>query len=115
MTGVQTCALPISLPTVTVINGATYTLSIVSAKKLSAKSEPVRWSRVFWAVALGCLGLALIFMGGLTPIQTISISTGFLTMIIIILIFIAFFKYDGKNWDKYLNEQAIEKIKTEKD
>jgi len=101
--------------TVTVINGAAYTLSIVSAKKLSAKSEPVRWSRVFWAVALGCLGLALIFMGGLTPIQTISISTGFLTMIIIILIFIAFFKYDGKNWDKYLNEQAIEKIKTEKD
>ena len=39
--------------TVIVINGAAYTLSIVSAKKLSAKSEPVRWSRVFWAVALG--------------------------------------------------------------
>ncbi len=95
-----------AVSTVTVINGAAYTLSIVSTNNLSADKEPARWIRIFWAVALGGLGLALIFMGGLGPIQTISISTGLLTMIIIVMIFISFLKKDGKEWDTLMEEQT---------
>ena len=101
------------ISTVTVINGAAYTLSIVSTNNLSADEEPARWNRIFWAVALGCLGLALIFMGGLTPIQTISISTGVLTMVIIIMVFISFLKYDGKKWDYYMEKNRPDKLETE--
>lgn len=98
------------ISTVTVINGAAYTLSIVSTNNLSAQEEPTRWNRIFWAVALGLLGLTLIFMGGLTPIQTISISTGLLTAVIITMIFVSFLKHDGKNWDRYLADQDPEKL-----
>lgn len=101
------------ISTVTVINGAAYTLSIVSTDNLSAEEEPKTWNRIFWAVALGLLGLALIFMGGLTPIQTISISTGLLTAVIITMIFISFLKYDGKNWDKYLAKQENAELESE--
>ncbi len=99
------------ISTVTVINGAAYTLSIVSTNNLKADKEPARLNRIFWAVALGGVGLALIFLGGLQPIQTISISTGILTMVIIIMIFISFLKYDGKNWDELLAKQETKEQK----
>ena len=108
-----------AVSTVTVINSAAYTLAIVSTNDLSADEEPGRANRIFWAIALGGLGLVLIFIGGLGPIQTISLSTGILTMIIIIIIFIAFFKYDGKKWDEYMerNEKLDleNKMKVEKE
>lgn len=97
-----------AVSTVTVINSAAYTLSIVSTNNLPADEEPARWNRIFWAIALGALGLVLIFIGGLGPIQTISLSTGILTMLIIIVIFVAFFKYDGKKWDEYMDRNMKE-------
>lgn len=102
-----------AVSTVTVINGAAYTLSIVSTNNLPADQEPSRTNRIFWAIALGALGLVLIFIGGLGPIQTISLSTGILTMVIIIIIFIAFFKYDGKKWDEYMERNEKEKLMQE--
>lgn len=105
--------LVMAVSTVTVINSAAYTLSIVSTNNLPADEEPARFNRIFWAIALGAIGLVLIFIGGLGPIQTISISTGILTMLIIVLIFIAFFKHDGKNWDMYMERNRIEDLKAE--
>lgn len=105
-----------AVSTVTVINSAAYTLSIVSTNNLPADEEPGRANRIFWAIALGALGLVLIFIGGLGPIQTISLSTGILTMVIIVIIFIAFFKYDGKKWDEYMerNERLDAEAKEKK-
>lgn len=102
-------ALLIFISGVTVINGTAYTLSIVSTKKLKGTEEPAKLSRVFWAFALGAIGLALIFLGGLKPVQTACVCTGFLTLIIIALILFTFFKYDIKEWDILLEKQVPKK------
>ena len=94
---------------VTVINGTAYSLAIVSTKKLSAQEEPAKLNRVIWAFALGALGLALMFLGGLKPVQTACICTGFLTMIVIAFLLLNFFKCDMKKWDSYMKAQVREK------
>ena len=40
---------------------------------------------VFWAVILGALALALMFLGGLTPLQTAATAGSLPTMIIILI------------------------------
>lgn len=106
--------LLILISMITVINGTAYTLSIVATKKLKGSEEPAKLNRVFWALALGSIGFALIFLGGLQPIQTACVATGFLTMIIIALIFFTFFKYDMRHWDSYMakgGQDAVEDTK----
>lgn len=102
-------ALLIFISGVTVINGTAYSLAIVSTKKLKATEEPGRFNRVLWAFSLGAIGLALIFLGGLKPVQTACVCTGLLTMIVIILILYSFFRYDTKKWDSYMKVQVREK------
>lgn len=98
-------ALLIFISGVTVINSTAYTLAIVSTKELKGTEEPSKLSRVFWALALGAIGLALIFLGGLKPVQTACVCTGLLTLIIIVLILFTFFRYDIKQWDSLLEKQ----------
>ncbi|MBQ6810980.1 MAG: BCCT family transporter [Firmicutes bacterium] len=94
---------------VTIINGTAYTLAIVSSKKLSANEEPGKMNRILWAFSLGALGLALMFLGGLKPVQTACVATGMLTMIIIILVLYAFFKNEAKQWNSLMQKQYKEK------
>lgn len=93
---------------VTVINSTAYSLAIVSTKQLKGTVEPSKLSRVFWALALGAIGLALIFLGGLKPVQTACVATGILTMIIIIVILYTFLRYDAPRWDQYIKRNIEE-------
>ena len=40
---------------------------------VAGESEPLRWNRLFWAVALGGMAVALMYLGGLKPLQTASL------------------------------------------
>jgi BCCT family betaine/carnitine transporter len=40
---------------------------------MAGESEPLRWNRLFWAVALGGMAVALMYLGGLKPLQTASL------------------------------------------
>ena len=101
-------SLLILVSLVTVINGTAYTLAIVSTKKLKGTEEPSKLNRVFWAFALGAIGLALIFLGGLKPVQTACVCTGILTLIIIVIILFTFLKYDIHQWDSLMAVQKKE-------
>ncbi len=58
----------------TTYDSASYTLASVSTRELKAGENPVRWSRVFWACALGVLPITLMFVdGGLRVVLSATI------------------------------------------
>lgn len=78
--------------TTTFVNGAVYTCAMMTTKDLPATEQPGRFLRVAWAVFIGTLAIALLFIGGLKPVQTISIIGSFPMTLIIFGMFYAFFK-----------------------
>jgi BCCT family betaine/carnitine transporter len=57
----------------TTYDSASYILASCATKELKAMEDPVRWHRLFWAVALAVLPLTLMFLGGLTTIQSATL------------------------------------------
>ena len=58
----------------TTLQASAYTIASVASKEMVAgESEPLRWNRLFWAVALGAMAVALMYLGGLRPLQTASL------------------------------------------
>jgi len=54
----------------TTYDSASYTLASVATLFLRAGDDPARWHRVFWAIALGMMPATLMFIGGITVLQT---------------------------------------------
>ncbi len=59
----------------TTFDSGSYVLAAVTQKNI--KDEPMRWNRLFWAFALSALPLTLMYVGGLSILQTASIVGGF--------------------------------------
>ena len=59
--------------TATTYDSASYTLSAGATRYLRADEHPLRYHRVYWAIALGTLPAVLLFLGGLTALQTASV------------------------------------------
>jgi BCCT family betaine/carnitine transporter len=58
----------------TTLQASAYTIASVASRGLVAgESEPLRWNRLFWAIALGGMAVALMYLGGLRPLQTASL------------------------------------------
>lgn len=57
----------------TTLDSAAYVLASVTSRKLSGYQEPRRSIRVIWALILAGVGVALIQLGGLKPVQTSTI------------------------------------------
>jgi BCCT family betaine/carnitine transporter len=68
----------------TTLQASAYTIASVASRDLRAgESEPLRWNRLFWALALGGMAVALMYLGGLKPLQTASLVVAFPLMFII--------------------------------
>jgi BCCT family betaine/carnitine transporter len=84
----------------TTLQASAYTIASVASKDLRAgESEPLRWNRLFWALALGGMAVALMYLGGLKPLQTASLVVAFPLMFIIALCvwsFLRWLKEDGQ-------------------
>ena len=57
----------------TTYDSASYILASCATRKLPAHEDPVRWHRLFWAVALAVLPLTLMFIGDLKTIQSATL------------------------------------------
>jgi BCCT family betaine/carnitine transporter len=57
----------------TTYDSASYILASVATRQLPAGDDPDRWHRVFWAGALAILPVTLMFVGGLTVIQSATL------------------------------------------
>jgi BCCT family betaine/carnitine transporter len=83
----------------TTLQASAYTIASVASKDLVAgETEPRRWNRLFWAVALGGMAVALMYLGGLEPLQTASLIVAVPLMFVIALSvwsFLRWLKEDG--------------------
>jgi BCCT family betaine/carnitine transporter len=78
----------------TTLQASAYTIASVASRDLRAgESEPLRWNRLFWALALGGMAVALMYLGGLKPLQTASLVVAFPLMFIIILCVWSFLRW----------------------
>ena len=65
---------------------------MATEEQKDAVTEPARWHRLFWAVILAGVSLALMYLGGLKPLQTASIVVALPLMVVLIIMTIAFFR-----------------------
>jgi betaine/carnitine transporter, BCCT family len=57
----------------TTLDSSAYVLASITSTELSGYEEPTRFLRMFWAGLLALVGLVLIELGGLKPVQTSTI------------------------------------------
>ncbi len=68
----------------TTLQASAYTIASVASRDLKAgEREPLRWNRLFWALALGGMAVSLMHLGGLKPLQTASLVVAFPLMFVI--------------------------------
>ena len=72
--------------TATTYDSASYTLAAGATRSLEADEHPLRYHRVYWAVALGFLPAVLLFLGGLTALQTASVVASVPLLLVYILL-----------------------------
>lgn len=77
----------------TTYDSASYALASVSSKELKAGYNPARWNRLFWALALGVLPMALMFVdGGLKVILSATIVVSLPLLVVGVLMAISLIK-----------------------
>ena len=92
----------------TTLDSSAFTLaSVATEEQEDAKTEPARWHRLFWAAILAAVSLALMYLGGLKPLQTASIVVGLPLMGVLILMVMSFFKWLEED---YPSPDALKKI-----
>ncbi len=78
----------------TTLQASAYTIASVASRDLVAgESEPLRWNRLFWAIALGAMAVALMYLGGLRPLQTASLIVALPLVFVIALCVCSFLKW----------------------
>ena len=70
--------------TATTFDSISYILASVVQNNVT--EEPMRWNRLFWAFALSFLPTVLLFMGGLSTLQTAAIVGGLPLLVIAVML-----------------------------
>jgi BCCT family betaine/carnitine transporter len=70
--------------TATTFDSISYILASVVQNDVT--EEPMRWNRLFWAFALSFLPTVLLFMGGLSTLQTAAIVGGLPLLVIAVML-----------------------------
>ena len=90
----------------TCIDSTAYSLAMVASKDVKEGQEPPRWHRMLWAFTLTFIGIALLAMGGLKPIQTICVVSSFPLLFVITLSVISFLKWLKEDYGE-MNKELI--------
>ena len=73
--------------TATTFDSISYILASVVQNNVT--EEPMRWNRLFWAFAMSFMPAVLLFMGGLSTLQTASIVGGLPLLVIAVMLMIS--------------------------
>ncbi|UCZ51551.1 BCCT family transporter [Bacillus shivajii] len=74
----------------TTFDTSSYMLAAVTQKQVAR--DPARWNRLFWAFSLALPPVALMFIGGLTSLQTVTIIAALPSLFIMVLLAVSFLK-----------------------
>lgn len=92
------------------IDSTAYSLAIVASKDVRESQEPARWHRMLWAFTLTFIGVALLLLGGLKPIQTICVVSGFPLLLVIGIATVSFLKWLKEDYGEL--EQDLKPVRT---
>ena len=85
----------------TTYDSASYTLASSATLHLKAGDDPARWHRVFWALALGLMPVALMLMNSnLRPIQVILLVVSLPILLVGVLMSVALVKTLREDWSR---------------
>ena len=76
----------------TTYDSASYSLASGATLHLSAGDDPARWHRVFWALALAVLPIALMFIGGLKAMQSVLLVVSLPVLVVGVLMAVSLVK-----------------------
>jgi BCCT family betaine/carnitine transporter len=89
----------------TTLQASAYTIASVASRDLVAgESEPERWNRLFWALALGGMAVALMYLGGLQPLQTASLIVALPLIFVIALSVWSFLRWIAEDEERARTE-----------
>ncbi|PTX64971.1 BCCT family betaine/carnitine transporter [Melghirimyces profundicolus] len=77
----------------TTLDSSAYTLARVTSREMEADEEPARWLRIFWALILGGIAVAMMAGGGLEPLQNLTIITSVPVLVILTLMTLSLLKW----------------------
>ncbi|WP_209123586.1 BCCT family transporter [Alkalihalobacillus sp. BA299] len=89
----------------TTIDSSAFALASVASKELHPDQEPARWHRFFWALVLATVAISLLYGGGLSTLQTLSVITSFPVVFILILMTVSFIKWIKEDEINHANTQ----------
>lgn len=69
----------------TTYDSASYILASSATRNMTAGTDPARWHRLFWALALAVLPLTLMFVGGLKVVQTATLIVSLPLLVVAVL------------------------------
>ena len=104
-------------------NSIAYALAAVTTREIGENDDPAAWNIMLWALLLGVIALALMFLGGLKPLQTICVVCSLPMVAMCIALFKGFFKSVNEDFDFKSDKDkiiiddsvyALEYIKTDK-
>ncbi|MCM2129519.1 BCCT family transporter [Larsenimonas rhizosphaerae] len=75
--------------TATTFDSISYILASVVEYKMDETGEPMRWNRLFWAFAMSILPMTLLFLGGLSTLQTAAVVSGVPLLVVAVLLMIS--------------------------
>ena len=86
------------IATVTLVNACSYTLAMSTCREVRDGEEPPLLVRIGWSVLVGIIGIVLLALGGLKPIQTAIIAGGCPLFFVNIMVTLSFIKDAKQNW-----------------
>lgn len=86
------------IATVTLINACSYTTAMSTCREVRDGEEPPLLIRIGWSVLVGVIGIVLLALGGLKPIQTAIIAGGCPLFFVNIMVTLSFIKDAKVHW-----------------
>ncbi len=82
----------------TCVDSCAFTMGCIASKEMTDSSQPQRWNRLTWSVAIALLGVAVLKLGGgINAMQTFVIAVGLPAAILTIALVVLLFKWLKKS------------------
>ncbi len=88
-------------------NSIAYALAAVTTKKIGENEDPAQWNVMLWAFLLGVIALALMYLGGLKPLQTVCVVCSLPIVFMCIALFRSFFISVNEDFDFNSDKEII--------
>ncbi|MCA1786832.1 MAG: BCCT family transporter, partial [Desulfobacteraceae bacterium] len=86
------------------MDSSSFVMATMTTKNMVAEGsmQPARWNRLFWAFALGAMGLAVILIGGMKAVQSLAVVTGLPMLFVAVLMNMSLMKWIREDYGEML-------------